>query len=83
MSGIREFLQGASNAAAGNVSGPVDGIAWLLRRAGLKDLIGDAPVGGSAWMEQQGLTRPAVGTAGFLGEAAGMSAPTAAVAKAP
>lgn len=31
----KDFAQGASNAIAGNVSAPVDGIAWLMRKAGL------------------------------------------------
>lgn len=49
-------LQAASNAAASTVSGPVDLIAWLMRRAGAQ--VGDAPMGSSEWMERNGLTRP-------------------------
>ena len=32
---LLDFLQGASNAAASNVSAPVDGLAWALRKAGI------------------------------------------------
>ncbi len=78
---LRDFLQGASNAAADTVAGPVDLVSWALRSAGVP--IGAAPVGGSAWMREKGLTAPAIGTAGLLGEAAGLSAPIAAAAKAP
>jgi hypothetical protein len=80
MAGLLDFLQGASNAAASNVSGPVDGLAWLLRKAGVD--VG-TPVGGSDWMAQKGLTKPTKGLTGLLGEAAGLSAPIVAAAKAP
>lgn len=83
MSGLLDFLQGASNAAAGTVSGPVDLISWLIRKGGGGGIIGDAPVGSSAWMAQKGLTRPTQGMAGLLGEAAGLSLPIVASAKAP
>jgi hypothetical protein len=83
MAGLLDFLQGASNAAANNVSGPVDAFSWLLRKAGMGNVIGEAPVGGSDWMRQKGLTAEAPGLMGLLGEAAGMSLPIAAVAKAP
>lgn len=43
----RDFGQAASNAVASNVSAPVDGIAWLLRKLGVN--VG-TPVGGSDWM---------------------------------
>lgn len=81
MAGLLDFIQGASNAAASNVSAPVDGLAWLLRKAGVP--IPDAPMGGSDWMAQKGLTRPADGMAGLLGEASGGLAPILAAAKAP
>ena len=29
------FAQGASNGVAGSLTGPVDGLAWLLRKAGV------------------------------------------------
>jgi len=81
MGALADFLQGASNSAASTVTGPVDGLAWLLRKAGVP--VGDAPAGGSAWAEQRGLMRPTQGTAGLLGEALGLSAPIVAAAKAP
>ncbi len=82
MSGLLDFLQGASNAAAGTVAVPVDILSGLLSYAGLP--MPDAPVGGTAWMEQQGLMRRPEGRlAGLLGEAAGMAAPVVAAAKGP
>ena len=81
MSGIIDFLQGASNSAASTISGPIDLIALALRKAGVP--VGD-PVLGSDWMARRGLTaQPKNQVAGLLGEAAGMSAPIAAAAKAP
>lgn len=81
MSGLLDFAQGASNAAASNVSAPVDALAWALRKIGIP--VGDTPVGSSAWMAQKGLTKPAPGLAGLLGESAGLSLPIIAAAKAP
>lgn len=78
---VHNFAQGASNSAASNITAPVDGIAWLLRKAGLP--IPSAPLGGSDWAAQRGLTRPANGVAGLLGEAIGGVAPMLAVEKAP
>ena len=81
VSGIIDFLQGASNSAASTISGPIDLIALALRKAGVP--VGD-PVLGSDWMARRGLTaQPKNQIAGLLGEAAGMSAPIAAAAKAP
>jgi hypothetical protein len=78
---LLDFAQGASNAATSTVSGPVDLLSWLLERGGVP--VGE-PVGGSAWMARKGLTRqPTNALAGALGEAAGMSLPIAAAAKAP
>ena len=80
----RDFAQGASNAVASNVSGPVDALSWLLRKAGAGRVIGDAPVGGSEWMAKQGLTaQPRNALAGILGESAGLSGPMVLAAKAP
>lgn len=77
-----DALQGASNAAASTVSGPVDAIAWGLRKAGVP--VGDAPVGGSEWMGRAGLTRaPESAAAGAVGEIAGALLPTVVAAKAP
>jgi hypothetical protein len=82
MADLRDFLQGMSNSAASNVSAPVDGLAWLLRKAGLP--IPANPVGGSDWMAQKGLTaQPQNKNMGLLGEAAGGIAPILAAAKAP
>jgi hypothetical protein len=66
--------QSASNTIAQNVSAPVDGIAWLLRKAGLP--IPSNPVGGSDWMAQKGLTRPVEnGAPALVGEALGLLTP--------
>ena len=51
--GFKSLLQGASNSVASGVSAPVDGLAWLLKQAGVNT---GTPVGGSDWMAQQGLT---------------------------
>jgi hypothetical protein len=78
----KSFAQGMSNAAASNVSGPVDALAWLLRKTGLP--IPQNPMGGSEWMAEKGLTAaPNNRLAALLGEGAGLSAPIAAFAKAP
>lgn len=82
MPGLLDFLQSASNAAAGNVSGPVDLLALGLRKLGVP--VGDAPLGGSEWMRRSGLTRDVQQSpASLLGETAGLLAPIAAAAKAP
>lgn len=82
MQELKDFFQGASNSVASNVSAPVDGIAWLLRKAGLP--IPSNPMGGSDWMEEKGLTQtPQNRNAGLLGEFAGMAGPMVAAAKAP
>jgi hypothetical protein len=76
-----DVLRGASNSAAGTVSAPVDGIAWLLRKAGLD--VGQ-PVGGSDWMAAKGLTvQPRNPNAGLLGESLGGILPIVAAAKGP
>lgn len=78
----RDVAQGASNSIAGNVSAPVDGLAWLLRKTGVP--VPSNPVGGSDWMNQQGLTQqPQSRTAGLLGDFLGMAGPMVAAAKAP
>ena len=63
MNPLLDFMQGASNAAASTVSAPVDGIAWLLKKAGVP--VG-VPVGGSDWMAQKGLTAPTQSDAGMM-----------------
>lgn len=81
MAWLLDFFQGASNAAASNISAPVDGIAWLLKKAGM-DI--QNPIGGSDWMESKGLTKkPENKWAGLLGESVGGLAPILAAAKAP
>mgnify|MGYP000293576841 CR=1 FL=1 len=76
------FLQGASNSAASNLSAPVDGINWLLGKAGLP--VSKAPVGGSVWLRQAGFTaEPKNRNAGLLGEFVGGVMPIVAAAKAP
>lgn len=82
MANLRDFIQSMSNSAASNVSAPVDGINWLLGKAGLP--VSSAPFMGSDWMEQKGFTRPVEQNAASLaGETAGMIAPMLAAAKAP
>jgi GNAT superfamily N-acetyltransferase len=72
---LRDFAQGASNSAAGTVAGPVDIIAWLLKKAGVDT---GTPVGGSDWMAQQGLmAQPQNKWAGLLGETTGAILPMA------
>lgn len=79
---LLDFLQGASNAAASNVSGPVDLLGAGLRFMGVP--VPENALMSSKWMEERGLTRkPKNALAGVLGEAAGLSAPIAAAAKAP
>jgi len=82
MAGLMDFLQSASNSAASNVSAPVDGLAWLLRKAGVP--MPQNPLLGSDWMAEKGLTKPVAQSASSLmGETAGMLAPFLAAAKAP
>jgi len=82
MAGLMDFLQSASNSAASNVSAPVDGLAWLLRKAGVP--MPQNPMLGSDWMAEKGLTKPvAQSGASLMGETAGMLAPFLAAAKAP
>ena len=81
MQGLQDFLQSASNEAAGTVSMPVDAIAWLLQKAGLPV---SKPVGGSDWMAERGLTKPVQQNAASLaGQTAGLLSPMVAAAKAP
>jgi hypothetical protein len=78
---LQQLLQAASNSAASNVSAPVDGLAWLLRKAGL-DI--KNPVGGSDWMAAKGLTAPVENPLlNAAGETLGLVAPIGIAAKAP
>ena len=77
----KSFGQGASNGVASTLTGPVDTLAWLLRKGGLP--VGDAPIGGEQWMRNQGLmATPENKLAGLLGEGLGMAAPIVGSAKA-
>ncbi len=79
---LTAFLQGASNAFASNVSGPVDLISWGLRKAGVP--VPQNAVGSSQWMQDKGFTAPVEQSAASLaGETIGLTAPIAAAAKAP
>ncbi len=79
---LTAFLQGASNAAASNISAPVDLISWGLRKAGVP--VPQNVVGGSQWMQDKGFTAPVEQSAASLaGETVGLTAPIAAAAKAP
>ena len=79
---LRDTLQSASNSVAGGVSAPIDLIAAGLRKVGVP--IPDAPLGGSQWMENMGLTVPVEdGIPKLAGETLGMIVPMAATAKAP
>lgn len=71
---LRDTAQSASNMAASSVSGPVDMIASGLRAAGLP--IPQNAVGGSRWMEQQGLSQPVeMGAPRIIGETLGLAGP--------
>ena len=76
MSYLQDLLdvgRGASNSVASTVTAPVDGIAWLLRKAGID--VG-TPIGGSDWMRANGLiVDPVNKNAGLLGETAGAVLP--------
>jgi len=79
---LRDTVQSASNTVASGVSAPVDLIAAGLRKVGMP--IPQAPVGGSQWMENMGLTIPVEdGIPKMAGDFLGMIVPMAATAKAP
>lgn len=78
---LGSLMQGMSNSAASNISAPVDGIAWLMRKAGFP--IPSNPFGGSDYLAQQGLTQePKNHIMGLIGDGLGGAAPIAAAAKA-
>ena len=78
----QSFAQGASNGVASSLTGPVDGLAWLLRKAGVP--VPQAPLGGSDWMRNVGLMQePKERMAGLLGEGIGSALPTVIAGKAP
>jgi hypothetical protein len=81
MAGLLDFLQSASNAAASNVSGPVDLLQFMLQKAGVP--VRNA-VGSSDWMKSKGLMRDVPQSAASLaGETVGLLSPMVAAAKAP
>jgi hypothetical protein len=76
------MLQGASNAVASNVSGPVDLLSMGLRKLGVP--VPQNALGGSQWMAERGLTAPVrQGPADVIGQTLGMVSPMAAAARAP
>jgi hypothetical protein len=79
---LRSGAQGASNGIASNVSGNVDLLNSGLGLLGVP--VSNAPIMGSQWMRDKGLTaEPQNRMAGLLGEGVGMAAPWALAAKAP
>jgi hypothetical protein len=79
---LAEVLQAASNAAAQNVSGPVDLLTLLLQKGGVP--VPNNAVGSTQWMRENGLYRDVDDTASRLtGETMGIIGPIAAAAKAP
>ena len=78
----RNLAQSASNTVAGNFSGPVDGLAWLMRKAGMN--VPSNPMMGSDWLQQQGLTAETQhGPSEMVGETLGLLAPIAMTVGAP
>jgi len=79
---VSDLGQSASNAVASNVTAPVDGIAWLLRKAGVQ--VPEAPIGGSDWAKNAGLLRDVQQSpSSIAGETLGAIAPMLLAAKAP
>ena len=79
---LMELLPAASNAVAGNVSGPVDLIAMGLRKAGVP--VPEDAFLSSQWLAERGLTRDVpMGPARIAGETLGMAGPAVLAAKAP
>jgi len=72
---LRNYAQATSNEVANMVAGPVDLVNTGLEKVGLGS---KEPIGGSAWMQRQGLTAPVPeGWAQTLGEATGLVLPFA------
>lgn len=82
MNALQQFLQAASNEAAGAVSGPVDLIGMGLRKLGVP--VPRNALMSSEWMKQNGLMQdvPQSG-ASLAGQTFGLLSPVAAAAKAP
>lgn len=71
---LKSGAQGASNTVAGTVYVPVDTLAYVLRKYGVK--IPDDPVGGEKWMRDLGLiVDPENHQAGVMGSALTMAIP--------
>lgn len=82
MNALQQFLQSASNEAAGAVSAPVDMIAWALRKAGVP--VPQNALMSSDWMKMNGLMADVPQTgASLAGQTFGLLSPVAAAAKAP
>ena len=82
MNGLLDFLQAASNSAAGTVSGPVDLIGMGLRKLGVP--VPQNSLLSSEWMKQKGLMADTPQNAASLaGETFGLLSPVVAAAKAP
>lgn len=82
MNALQQFLQAASNEAAGAVSGPVDLIGMGLRKLGVP--VPRNALMSSDWMRQNGLMQdvPQSG-ASLAGQTFGLLSPVVAAAKAP
>ena len=79
---LLNFLQSASNEAAGAVSGPVDLLGMGLRGLGVP--VPRNALLSSEWMAERGLMRPVQqGASQVAGATAGLLSPVAAAAKAP
>lgn len=77
-----DVLQAASNAVAGNVTGPVDILSLLLRKIGVP--VPENALGSSQWAREHGLLRDVDDPyARAAGESLGILAPMVAAAKAP
>jgi len=79
---LLDVLQAASNAAAQNVSGPVDLLSFGLRKAGVP--VPENAVGSTQWMRERGLWRDVEDPyARAAGETLGILGPIVVAAKAP
>jgi hypothetical protein len=82
MNALQQFLQAASNEAAGAVSAPVDLLGWGLRKMGVP--VPQNALMSSDWMRQNGLMADVPQNAASLaGSTAGLLSPFAVAAKAP
>lgn len=82
MNALQQFLQSASNEAAGAVSGPVDLIGMGLRKLGVP--VPRNALMSSEWMKQNGLMQDAPQSgASLAGQTFGLLSPVVAAAKAP